>query len=403
GAAAGTGRGRAHRPGTGLVRGQRRQGVHSRRLLCGIVPQEVPERRGRYGAGSEEEPGRGSQPRGGPDRQAVEGAWLAEGRRGGVGNAGANFHRQRGGPEGEVGPLDERLTVAKRFSGGPVRRQAAERGTARPRPRRRGLVQAGPPEHLRVGWVVRPTGRVHPPSRPPRLHRRHAPAGVQVGRQQARPGLVGFPRQGVVQVRVQTYGNGNIDREILISMVVDARVLGAIAAKWPEDGRLFASDWANTVARWCVKHHRDYGKPPRKSIRGYFDRWAERGRDKEEVTAMENFLAALSGQYDQYDRNGDGPDPQYVIDLARDRFTAVRMQDSIEKLKAQLDRGDVAKAEEIWNSFRRVDVGTGAGVDLLTEKQAVRTAFETKSEVLIKFGDPYADAFFGDALSRDEF
>jgi len=204
-------------------------------------------------------------------------------------------------------------------------------------------------------------------------------------------------------VRVQTYGNGNIDREILISMVVDARVLGAIAAKWPEDGRLFASDWANTVARWCVKHHRDYGKPPRKSIRGYFDRWAERGRDKEEVTAMENFLAALSGQYDQYDRNGDGPDPQYVIDLARDRFTAVRMQDSIEKLKAQLDRGDVAKAEEIWNSFRRVDVGTGAGVDLLTEKQAVRTAFETKSEVLIKFGDPYADAFFGDALSRDEF
>jgi hypothetical protein len=199
-------------------------------------------------------------------------------------------------------------------------------------------------------------------------------------------------------VKVEQYEGGRTDQEILIGMCVDPAVLGAVAARW--DGKLFSSSWANRVAGWCVKHYAAYRKAPNKLVGAYFDRWAEAGRrDEQETRRMEEFLQHLEGQYH---RNGRGPDPRYVVDLAARRFTAVRLKDRCERALAVVDE-DVDKAVAEFEAFRPVEVGAGAGVDVLTDREAVSRAFRRRGEVVIRFNQPALDRFFGHALAKEEF
>lgn len=193
--------------------------------------------------------------------------------------------------------------------------------------------------------------------------------------------------------------DGGQIRAILISMVTDPGVLGAVAARW--DGKLFGDcRWANVVGGWCVKYHQKYRKAPGKHIGDLYEQWGNSSdRDKDTVKLVESFLSALS---DEYDKDPAGRNTDYVLDLCGRYFNSVRLKELGQELQALVEAGDVEKAEQLRKDFNRVEVGQGAGVSLLRDEAAVLEVGDQSSEVLIQYPDALGE-FFGDTLSRDSF
>lgn len=189
--------------------------------------------------------------------------------------------------------------------------------------------------------------------------------------------------------------DGSDERRILIAMIVDKTVLARITSLWTKEG-LFKSKWANMVGKWCVDFFNKFEDAPKKSIEGIFDAWAK-NKDKETVSLIDKFLSSLSDQYEDLskDQNAD-----YLIDLAGKYFNKVALRKLSDEIQAHLDSGEQTKAQKAAEKYGRVEIGVGAGIDVLRDKAAIRKAFESNREPLITYQGALGE-FFGDALSRD--
>jgi len=188
------------------------------------------------------------------------------------------------------------------------------------------------------------------------------------------------------------------EKRILTGMIANDVVCGHIAAKWLADG-MFRSRWANLVGGWCVKHYRRYGVAPRADIEPLFESWADRATADETVGLVDAFLSGLSGAYEEEDEEIN---PDYLVDRAGEHFNAVALERVAEVVQGHVNGGDVDKALEALGRWDKVELGAGAGVDLLLDRAAVEDAFAAKADPLITYpGD--LGKFFGDQLGRDEF
>jgi len=192
--------------------------------------------------------------------------------------------------------------------------------------------------------------------------------------------------------------DANEEKRILTGMVVNDVVLGRIAVRWREDG-LFRVRWANLVGGWCVSYYGRYGKAPQGDIEGLFESWAERANDDNTVDLVDRFLASLS---DEYEEESADINPDYLVDLAGEHFNAVLLERMSETVGGHLDRGDTTKALETVAKWDRVEMGVGTGVDVLSNEDAIREAFEARADPLIQYPGALGQ-FFGDQLGRDEF
>jgi len=192
--------------------------------------------------------------------------------------------------------------------------------------------------------------------------------------------------------------DGSSERSIVIGMVVDNAVLGRIADKWTKEG-LFGSQYANLIGGWCVSYYNRYSKAPGKSILRIFERWAEDNRDKETAAIVERFLESLSEEYETLasETNAD-----LIIDLAADHFTKTSLLKLKDRIEGFIESGDLAKARAAVDKFSYVEVGAATGVDVLTDKNAIKQAFLNKSKPIIQYPGA-AGNFFKDALERDAF
>lgn len=188
------------------------------------------------------------------------------------------------------------------------------------------------------------------------------------------------------------------EKRILTGMVVDTTVLGRVAGKWRPDG-MFRVRWANLVGRWCVDYFRKYDKAPQGDIEGLFQSWADRTDDDNTVDLVDRFLADLSGEYEE---EAEDINPDYLVDQAAEHFNAVLLERMTEVVQGHVDRGDVGKALDTAAKWDRVEMGVGAGIDVLQDKEAIQEAFEKNREPLIKYPGALGQ-FFGDQLGRDEF
>jgi len=189
--------------------------------------------------------------------------------------------------------------------------------------------------------------------------------------------------------------NGSDERSILIGMIVNRSVLGRIASVWSKEG-LFKSKWANIVGNWCISYFEKYEDAPKKAIEGIYDVWAK-NKDKETAGIVEKFLSTLS---DQYENLGSEINPDYLIDKAGVYFHKIAMRKLSENIESYIDTGDLAKAQKAIDKFGKVEVGVGAGIDVLRDKAAIRKAFESNREPLITYPGALGE-FFEDALCRD--
>ena len=190
--------------------------------------------------------------------------------------------------------------------------------------------------------------------------------------------------------------DGSHERRILTGLIVDDGVLGRISSRWTKEG-LFNSRWANLIGQWCVDYHERYGKAPGKSIEALFETWAAKARDAETVELVEKLLQGLSGEYVSLARESN---TDLIVDLAAEHFEKVRLAKLRDAIESDLANGDVAKASQRVDKSFRVEIGAAAGVDVLSDRTAIKRAFERKKEPLIKYPGALGN-FFEDALERD--
>jgi len=191
--------------------------------------------------------------------------------------------------------------------------------------------------------------------------------------------------------------DGGGERAVLTAMLVSRQVLAAVEQRWESPG-LFATRWSNLAAGWAVAHYRKYRKAPGPAIESYFDAWAETG-DRDTVRILEAYLGGLSAEYEALRRKTT---PEHVLDLAKTLFTRVRLQQLRELLESDLEGGDVEAAEQRVEAYRKIEIGAGAGVDVLDDEAAVTAAFESRAEPLVVYPDALG-GFFDTSLYRGAF
>lgn len=189
--------------------------------------------------------------------------------------------------------------------------------------------------------------------------------------------------------------DGSPERQILIHMITDNSVCGRIANKWSPE--LFKSKWSSLVASWCVKYFLKYDKAPGKAVKGMFDSWASKSTDSDTVALVERFLGGLSDEYEETETNS-----AYVVDEAAEYFRKTKLQKLADKLQGHLDSDELEEAQKEVDNFTQIQLGTGSGIDLLSDKEAIKRAFETRRDPVIVYPDALGN-FFGNSLYRGAF
>lgn len=199
-------------------------------------------------------------------------------------------------------------------------------------------------------------------------------------------------------MKVKPHGGGE-ERAILVGMITDATVAGKIAAKWNNDG-MFRSRWADLIGRWCCGYFQKYQKAPGSSIESIFRSWAAAAnRDEDTVKLVDRFLSSLS---DEYEELATQQNAEYVVDLAGRHFQTVSLERLAENIRGDLELNELDKALAKVTNYSKVDLGTGAGINVLEDEEAIRAVFEEQSESLIEWPGDLAK-FFGNAFERDAF
>jgi len=197
-----------------------------------------------------------------------------------------------------------------------------------------------------------------------------------------------------VKIQKKSYDE---ERAILIGMIVDKIVLGRISTKY--DKRMFRSPWANRVSFWCVDYWKQYRKAPGPHIQAIFESWAADSKNKEAIELIELFLNSLSRQYTRLKRESNS---EYIIDLAGKYFNKVRLERLSEAIEADVNTGDIEKAIRRTASYQKLNIGVGTGIDVFSDTDVIRAAFEQEHEAIIKYNQGL-EKFFGDRLERDGF
>jgi len=201
-------------------------------------------------------------------------------------------------------------------------------------------------------------------------------------------------------MRIEEFTGDKTENRVVTALIVDQAVLSRIAPRWNRE--LFATRWASIISSWCVKYYIRHQKAPGKHIQSLFEVWAEKFQDKNIVELVSRFLSSLSGDYESLKEESNS---DYIIDLAEKHFKRVGLERLAENIKADLDNGDLDKAEERRIAYKPVEISPAAGIDVLRDKEALIKAFEQKADPLIEFHGPLKplNKFFYGALERDSF
>jgi hypothetical protein len=191
------------------------------------------------------------------------------------------------------------------------------------------------------------------------------------------------------------YKDFNASWMILAGMIADKKVVARLAPTWPKDG-MFKSDVENLIAGWAVNYYRSYRKPIKARIENSLTAWAPTA-EPEQVKEAERFLARLSDSFEKAKASTD-----YVLDTAGTYFNEVRASKLANEVQGLVDQGNYTEVYKRLDSFRKVELGKNAPVDLLSDEAAYTSAFQEKREVLVEYPGA-AGRFFGRSLERDGF
>lgn len=185
------------------------------------------------------------------------------------------------------------------------------------------------------------------------------------------------------------------ERAILTAMIIDSAVLGRLTPNWKSN--LFASPYANRVAKWCVSYFRQYDKAPASHIQNIYESWASDARNKDQVEIIGNLLGSLSRQYRRLKRDSNS---DYILDLANTYFNKTQLSRLTDTISGDIMQGKIDSALLRVANYRKVEIGTTEPIDVLHSKEAIKSAFDEKREPLVRYNEGLGK-FFGKHLERD--
>jgi hypothetical protein len=162
---------------------------------------------------------------------------------------------------------------------------------------------------------------------------------------------------------------------------------------------MFKTRWANLIAQWCIKYFRKYEQAPRIRIESLFEAWADGNQSPELVKLVDKFLSSLSEEYEDLEEESNS---DYVIDVAGAYFNRVRIERLMESVGEELSSGNTDSAVQEIVGYNKVEMGVGAGIDVLQDQDAIREALSHKRDNLIILPGALGE-FFGKSLERDGF
>ena len=189
--------------------------------------------------------------------------------------------------------------------------------------------------------------------------------------------------------------DGSDNVRVLAAMIRHSSVLGRISSRWEGRG-LFASDAANVLGTIAVEHYRKHGKAPKSGMVPLAEAWSEGRKDGEAVELVGRLLSECL--------DVDKLPPEHALDLAGKLFDRIALEKLSTGISQHVDAGQLDKAFAlVAEKGRRVELGTGSGVNVLEDEEAVKGWFDAeKRESLVEYpGD--AGKFFRDTLCRGAF
>lgn len=195
---------------------------------------------------------------------------------------------------------------------------------------------------------------------------------------------------GTLQVKIY---DADDERATLASLVMDPVLLGHVVPRWVPGG-LFAGEYSNIVAGWCVEHHRNYNQAPGTAIRGHFETWATKA-DAKLAGAVEAFLAYLSSTYQPVGT-------AYALDRAEKLFARVALKKLAEGITNSLAANRVEDGLHLVEGWNRPKVSATQGVNVFEDREALAGVFADAAECVV----PYTGAlgeFYAGQLARDSF
>ena len=198
-----------------------------------------------------------------------------------------------------------------------------------------------------------------------------------------------------------TKAEGNVERQVLIGMIVSTRVVSEIAAKWNDEEGMFANKWSNTIGSWCVRYYRKWGKAIYRDVTSIYYQWAESGkRDPTVVEMIGNLLDGLSKQFKRFrtELNED-----LSVDIAGEFFNKVSILKLAATLEGSAGLGKISDALAAISKFGAgIEIGHGKGIDVFTDRSDLKDMTEHKRKpIFVWKGD--LGQFMGDEFERDAF
>ncbi len=204
-------------------------------------------------------------------------------------------------------------------------------------------------------------------------------------------------------MRVEAYTD-NQQTNILEGLIYDAIVLAKISDLW-KDGLEFGCQEATTLAKLCLGYWKAHGNPPGEDVViNLVEEWASQQASEASAKLMESLV---SGVIRKHSSNGSLNSP-YVIDLAGDYFSKMKLKKALAKASAYQEQGKIKEAFECFSSARPIEMGkedTGSFY-YNNLKGLLGRLNREQDELLVTYKGNYLkdlNSLFGNLLKKDSF
>jgi len=178
--------------------------------------------------------------------------------------------------------------------------------------------------------------------------------------------------------------NEYIERRLTLSMIRNTSFIKRIRPRYKSS--FIQDSFSKVVVGWCMEHYKLYKEAPKADILLYYDRWAKKlGEDDDRVELVGDLLYSYEKEYEKFDNiNVD-----YVVKESFDYFHRREIEQLRDDLKVALDNDKQENCEKIVNEFKHKQKEVEARRDIFNDPDAVRRAFESVTEPLIRFPGAY--------------
>lgn len=162
------------------------------------------------------------------------------------------------------------------------------------------------------------------------------------------------------------------EKDIIIGMIVSDKICRELSGIFnPEH---FQTSYARIIAQWCVTYYQSYGNAPATNISMVYER-EQMELEKGDAEIIEKILEDLSERFSGEEAFNE----DYLLDKAFAYLKKRELWIRAAKVQSQLEKGNLAEAEEEFIAYRPVGRVTSGWVNPFETNHIIETAFRSEN------------------------